>query len=91
MRASEEKSEVKTPKVLRVRYSVKDILAEVPDLEQMDVAALREYLGELEAALERLDIAEPRNENSDAYEEWAIEHEDLEDLMDEVLDLLDER
>ena len=91
MCTNEEKTANREVKNLRICYSVKDILSNVPDFDPMDDSALRDYLTELEKALEKLDACEPKNENSDAYEEWAIEHEDLEDLMDEVLDLLDER
>ena len=77
----------KTPSI---RYSVQPILEDVPDLEQMDAQALKEYLEELEEAKVRLDLAEPRSQRSDAYEEWAQEHEDLEDLIDEVLDRIED-
>ena len=39
--------------------------------------------------LEGLDALEPRNEKSEAYDIWAELHEDLEDVLDEVLDLLE--
>ncbi len=61
-----------------------------PDLDAMDRDALREYLKELRFRMEELDEKEPRNMNSEAYEEWADQHEELEDLVDEVLDRLDE-
>ena len=72
------------------RFSVKAVLEEVPDLDQMDFAALKEYHQELESVLEKLDAAEPRNENSEAYDLWAEEHEGLEDLIDEVLDRIED-
>lgn len=71
------------------RFSVKAVLEEVPDFDQMDLAALKEYHQELESVLEKLNAAEPRNENSEAYDVWAEEHEDLEDLIDEILDRIE--
>ena len=48
------------------------------------------YLEQLRDKIAALDAAEPKNMNSDAYEEWGAQHEELEDLVDEVLDRLDE-
>ena len=71
-------------------FSVRAILEEVPDMDEMGLEDLKGYLCELEAALSKLDAVEPRNENSEAYEDWAEEHEELEDLIDEVLDRIEE-
>ena len=60
------------------------------DLGKMDRRALEEYLERLRALVSELDAREPRNMNSEAYEQWGEEHEALEDLVDEVLDRLDE-
>ena len=51
---------------------------------------VRGILEQLRDKIAALDAAEPKNMNSDAYEEWGEEHEALEDLVDEVLDRLDE-
>lgn len=61
-----------------------------PDLDRMDREQLEAYLRVLSQQIAALDAREPRNEESEAYDDWAQEHEDLEDLMDEVLDLLDD-
>ena len=58
-------------------------------LEDMNRQQLEDYLAQLQKQLEELDSREPRNMNSDAYEEWADEHEELEDAMDEVREFLD--
>ena len=58
------------------------------DLGKMDRRALEEYLERLRALISELDAREPKNMNSEAYEQWGDEH--LEDLVDEVLDRLDE-
>ena len=63
---------------------------EEPDLDSMDKEALLAYLEQLRAQIEELDEAEPKNMNSEAYEEWGDLHEELEDLVDDVLDRLDE-
>ena len=63
---------------------------EEPDLDEMDREALTAYLEQLRTRIEELDAAEPKNMNSEAYEEWGDLHEELEDLVDDVLDRLDE-
>lgn len=63
---------------------------EEPDIDTMEKDSLRAYLKELQERIRDLDTREPRNMNSEAYEEWADRHEELEDLVDEVLDRLDE-
>ena len=71
-------------------FSVRAILEEVPDMDEMGLDDLKGYLRELEEALSKLDAVEPKNENSEAYEDWAEEHEDLEDLIDEILDRIED-
>ena len=63
---------------------------QAPDVQSMDAPALTAYLEQLRDKIAALDAAEPKNMNSDAYEEWGEEHEALEDLVDELLDRLDE-
>lgn len=64
-------------------------MAEEPDIYEMDKEQLQAYLLSLEEELAKLDAREPKNMNSAAYEDWADEHEELEDYMDEVRELLD--
>ena len=59
-------------------------------LEDMNRQELLDYLAELEEQLQQLDAREPKNINSEAYEQWADEHEELEDAIDEVREFLDE-
>ena len=66
------------------------VFGEEPDLESMDRDELLAYLDAVRAQIARLDAKEPKNRNSEAYEAWGDEHEELEDLADEILDLLDE-
>lgn len=63
---------------------------QAPDVQSMDAPALTAYLEQLRDKIAALDAAEPKNMNSDVYEEWGAQHEELEDLVDEVLDRLDE-
>lgn len=63
---------------------------EEPDLDSMDKEAFLARLEQLRAQIEALDAAEPKNMNSEAYEEWGSLHEELEDLVDDILDRLDE-
>ena len=63
---------------------------QAPDVQSMDAPALTAYLEQLRDKIAALDAAEPKNMSSDAYEEWGAQHEELEDLVDEVLDRLDE-
>ena len=85
-----EKDNMKNNDTIRFPFSVRPILDEVPDMDEMGMEELRGYLHELEEALSKLDAVEPKNENSEAYEDWAEEHEDLEDLIDEVLDRIED-
>ena len=52
--------------------------------------SLLAQLEDLRATLDALDAQEPEDMNSDEYEQWGDLHEDLEDQIDEILDLLDE-
>lgn len=61
-----------------------------PGADRLDEAALRDYLDQTRALIARLDAAEPKNENSEAFDTWAQLHEELEDVLDELLDALEE-
>ena len=64
--------------------------SEEQDIGTMDKDALLSYLEQLRERIEQLDAAEPKNMNSEAYEERGDLHEELEDLVDDVLDRLEE-
>ncbi len=55
-------------------------------VSQMELEELLQYQKTLEAQIADLDAREPADEESEEYEAWADRHEDLEDLLDEVLD-----
>ena len=60
------------------------------DPADMNKAELLAYLETLRRQIAELDEAEPADMESEAYEDWAQRHEDLEDLVDDVLDRLEE-
>jgi ABC-type transporter Mla subunit MlaD len=63
---------------------------EIPDLGQLDRAALEDYLNQLLTALAELDEQEPEDMACEAYETWGDQHEDLEDLIEEVQELIEQ-
>lgn len=65
-------------------------LDSVPHISQMDAGTLKAYREKTEQAIRELDDLEPRSQTGDAYEHWADLHEDLEDILDEILDCLEE-
>ena len=62
----------------------------VPDIGAMDADTLKQYRRETEQTIRDLDALEPGSQTSEAYELWAELHEDLEDVLDELLDRLEE-
>ena len=59
------------------------------DIYEMDLAQLQAHYADMQEQLHALDAKEPKNMNSEAYEEWADEHEELEDYLDEILDQME--
>lgn len=62
---------------------------EEPDIYAMGREGLADYLASVRARLEQMDREEPENMESETFETWAVRHEELEDLADEIQDLLD--
>lgn len=62
---------------------------ETKDIYDMTLEALQAHYAAMQEQLHALDAKEPRNMNSEAYEEWADEHEELEDYLDEILDRME--
>ncbi len=77
--------------IIEVSFEVNDELdySEL-DIEILSIEQLSFCLDELNEKLIELDKNEPKNIESDEYEEWADEHEDLEDLIDDIRDRIDE-
>lgn len=63
---------------------------EEPDMDAMNRRALEKYLCQLRRRLAGLDEQEPEDIMDEAYEQWGERHEELEDLVDEVLERLDD-
>ena len=62
---------------------------EPTDIYEMTLAELQAHYAAMQEELHGLDAKEPKNMNSDAYEQWADEHEELEDYLDEILDRME--
>ena len=62
---------------------------EPDDIYEMNLAQLQAHYAAMQEELRALDAREPGNMNSEAYEEWADEHEELEDYLDEILDRME--
>ena len=70
-----------------IAFSAKE---EPEDIYEMTLQQLQAHYAAMQKELQALDAKEPRNMNSDAYEDWADEHEELEDYLDEILDRMEE-
>ena len=62
---------------------------EPEDIYEMNLQQLQAHYAAIQEELQALDAREPKNMNSEAYEEWADEHEELEDYLDEILDRME--
>ena len=51
--------------------------------------ALREELEQVRRQIEELDLEEPEDMDSEAYEEWGDLHEELEDRADDLIEALE--
>ena len=60
------------------------------DTDELSREELLALLERLRAEIAALDEKEPKNMNSEAYETWADRHEELEDQVDEILELLED-
>lgn len=61
-----------------------------PDLEGMDREELLALLETVRERIRQLDLEEPEDMASEAYDAWGDRHEALEDLADDIQDRLDE-
>ena len=59
-----------------------------PELDGLTEKQLKQELSSIWERLALLDFEEP-DSSSDQYEAWCEEHEDLEDMADEIQDRLD--
>ena len=58
--------------------------------QDMRKEELLAQLMQLQQEIAKLDEVEPDDMESEAYEVWGEQHEDLEDQLDEIRELLDE-
>lgn len=63
---------------------------DLPELSELDGEALLSLQQRIQEEIAALDKKEPKNEASEAYEQWADRHEELEDMLDEILDALED-
>lgn len=59
------------------------------DIEAMSLTELEAYRDELYARLDDLDSVEPSDMERDEYSDWADTHEELEDLIDDVIERIE--
>ena len=60
------------------------------DDEPLTKEELADELAHLKAMLAVLDKKEPKDMESAAYERWGQQHEELEDQIDEIMELLEQ-
>lgn len=68
---------------------VEAFLEALPEIDSLTAQELEQYRALTQQMIADLDALEPRSEKSEAYDAWAELHEDLEDVLDEILDCLD--
>ena len=64
-------------------------LSNLPDPASLDPQSLRDLYAQLEELYSDVEMQEPEDEESEAYETWLNDLEEVEDLMDEIEDILD--
>lgn len=64
-------------------------LREEPNVDSMDLAALKKYYEEVESRYSDLESEEPEDDDSEEYEEWENELEEVEELMEELRDKIE--
>ena len=60
------------------------------ELENMPLEQLYAYREQLLGNIAELDEREPFDESGEEFAAWAEEHEDMEDLLDDVVDRIEE-
>ena len=62
---------------------------EPEDFYAMTLPQLQAHYAAMQEELIALDAREPSMKDAQAYEDWADEHEELEDYLDEILDRME--
>ena len=60
------------------------------EIEEMCLEQLYDYRQQILSEIAELDEKMPFDEGSEAFEAWADEHEELEDVLDDVVDRIEE-
>ena len=60
------------------------------ELEEMSLEQLYDCREQLMEEIAELDEQEPFDESSEEFVDWAEQHEDLEDLLDDVVERIEE-
>ena len=63
--------------------------AQEPELDDMSREELLDYLKAVRARIDQLDEREPEDMAGEEYEAWGDQHEELEDLADELVERLE--
>ena len=64
-------------------------LSDLPDLSSMTPEDLRSLLLRLQDLYGEVETQEPKDEESEEYEDWLTDLEEIEDLMEEVTEQLE--
>ena len=64
-------------------------LSNLPDLNTLNRDSLQVLLRQLEELYSEVDSQEPEDEDSDEYEDWLNDLEEVQDLMDEIQERLE--
>lgn len=88
--SKKDRNSSKDSKIIKVDFTSGSVVEDDIYPEDMNAEQLRQYVSDLRRQLAELDALEPEDIEGDEYEEWADEHEDIEDMIDEALEFLDE-
>lgn len=73
----------------QIKFSIKISTEDEPDIDEMTIEELKDYIAELEAKRDALETIEP-DEGSDEYEEWEDRYAEVEEQIDEAEERLEE-
>lgn len=57
-----------------------------PDYDAMDLSEMLNFRKRIVAAIDKLNREEPNDEESEEHDYWCEDHEELEDILDEIDD-----
>ena len=65
-------------------------LNDLPDLDLLDPQSLKDLYTQLEGLYADVELQEPEDEDSDDYEAWLDDLDEIEDLMEEIEERLED-